>query len=98
MDIRIYDFNSITLILKDRAPPFAIFLNRLPGPSDREMNLDSKMQTFPMLKSAQELSGSLQQADLVLVDCRSYQEYCAGHIPGSVNAYLFAYHWLDTTK
>ncbi len=63
-----------------------------------EMNLDGLFQIVPMLKSADELYGSLLREDLVLVDCRSFKEYVAGHIPGAVNADLFAYHWLDTTK
>lgn len=51
-----------------------------------------------MLKSPEELVGLMEKANLVLVDCRSYNEYAQGHVPGAVNIDLFYYHWLDTTK
>ncbi|MFN4336700.1 MAG: sulfurtransferase [Candidatus Nitrosocaldus sp.] len=35
--------------------------------------------------------------DLLIVDARSWREYCSGHLPRAVNMDLFAFHWADTT-
>lgn len=51
-----------------------------------------------MLKSPQDLMKIIDKRNVIIVDCRSYKEYAEGHIPGSVNADLFYYHWSDTTK
>ena len=44
------------------------------------------------------MSGQKNGGDLVLVDCRTFKEYSAGHLPGAVNLDLFAFHWFDTTR
>lgn len=49
------------------------------------------MQTF-------DLEEILDSQNLILVDCRSFAEYSRGHIRGSVNLDLFAFHWIDTTE
>ncbi len=51
-----------------------------------------------MFIAAAQLERLLADPNLVLVDCRSFQKYCKGHIPGAVNLDLFAFHWFDTTK
>ena len=50
-----------------------------------------------MIIQASELERILDDQNLVLVDCRSFGEYTAGHLPGAVNLDLFAFHWFDTT-
>jgi len=45
-----------------------------------------------------ELKDILNSKNLLIVDTRSFKEYSEGHIPGSVNLDLFAFHWIDTTK
>ncbi len=52
-----------------------------------------------VLMQADKLEGVLARPDrpVLLVDCRSFAEYSAGHIPGAVNLDLFAFHWFDTT-
>lgn len=50
-----------------------------------------------MLIQPDELVNDLENPNLVLVDCRSYQEYSKGHIPNAVNLDLFGFHWFDTT-
>ncbi|MCH7647214.1 MAG: sulfurtransferase, partial [Thaumarchaeota archaeon] len=51
-----------------------------------------------MLITTSELESKLEQPELLLIDTRSFKEYSEGHIPGSVNLDLFAFHWIDTTK
>ena len=51
-----------------------------------------------MLVTTSELESKLEQPKLLLIDTRSFKEYSEGHIPGSVNLDLFAFHWIDTTK
>ena len=51
-----------------------------------------------MLISTIELNSILDDSDVIIVDTRSFNEYSKGHIPGSVNLDLFAFHWVDTTK
>ena len=51
-----------------------------------------------MLVTTSELESKLEQPELLLIDTRSFKEYSEGHIPGSVNLDLFAFHWIDTTK
>ncbi len=51
-----------------------------------------------MLITTVELEKILTNSDLLLIDTRSYKEYSEGHIPGSVNLDLFAFHWIDTSK
>jgi thiosulfate/3-mercaptopyruvate sulfurtransferase len=51
-----------------------------------------------MLISTKDLQEILGQENLLVVDCRSFKEYSQGHIPGSVNLDLFAFHWFDTSK
>ena len=51
-----------------------------------------------MLISTIELKSILNDSDVIIVDTRSFNEYSKGHIPGSVNLDLFAFHWVDTTK
>ena len=51
-----------------------------------------------MLITTVDLAKELGNAELVLIDARSYKEYSQGHIPGAVNLDLFAYHWFDTSK
>ncbi len=51
-----------------------------------------------MLISTFELNSILNNPDVIIADTRSFKEYSEGHIPGSVNLDLFAFHWIDTTK
>ena len=51
-----------------------------------------------MLTSTTALNFILHDADLIIVDTRSFKEYSEGHIPGAVHLDLFAFHWIDTTK
>ncbi len=51
-----------------------------------------------MLISVKELEKELGNSEFLLIDTRSFNEYSDGHIPGSVNLDLFAFHWYDTTK
>jgi thiosulfate/3-mercaptopyruvate sulfurtransferase len=51
-----------------------------------------------MLITSKKLAKSLDDPNLLLVDCRSYKEYSQGHIPHAVNLDLFGFHWLDTSK
>ena len=51
-----------------------------------------------MLISTIELDLILNNSDILIIDTRSFAEYSKGHIPGSVNLDLFAFHWIDTTK
>ncbi|MEO9364755.1 MAG: sulfurtransferase [Nitrososphaera sp.] len=52
-----------------------------------------------MLVTVDELKKMLdaKAQDLLIVDARSWHEYCYGHIPGAVNMDLFAFHWADTS-
>ncbi len=51
-----------------------------------------------MLITTSELESKLEQSTLLVIDTRSFNEYSEGHVPGSVNLDLFAFHWVDTTK
>lgn len=51
-----------------------------------------------MLIQSNDLLQILKNKNLLIVDTRSFKEYSEGHIPGSVNLDLFAFHWIDTTK
>lgn len=51
-----------------------------------------------MLIQPLELNNQLNSQNLLIIDTRSFKEYSEGHIPGSVNLDLFAFHWIDTTK
>ena len=51
-----------------------------------------------MIISTSELESKLEESNLLVIDTRSFKEYSDGHIPGSVNLDLFAFHWIDTTK
>lgn len=51
-----------------------------------------------MLVSSDKLMKMIKNTDVIVVDCRSYNEYEKGHIPTAVNVNLFNYHWLDTTR
>jgi len=51
-----------------------------------------------MLITTSELESKLEQSKLLVIDTRSFNEYSEGHVPGSVNLDLFAFHWVDTTK
>lgn len=51
-----------------------------------------------MIISTSELESKLDESNLLVIDTRSFKEYSEGHIPGSVNLDLFAFHWIDTTK
>ena len=51
-----------------------------------------------MLITTSELESQLEQSTLLVIDTRSFKEYSEGHVPGSVNLDLFAFHWVDTTK
>ena len=51
-----------------------------------------------MLITTSELESKLEESELLVIDTRSFKEYSEGHIPGSVNLDLFAFHWIDTTK
>jgi len=51
-----------------------------------------------MIINTSTLESKLGQPNLLVIDTRSFKEYSEGHIPGSVNLDLFAFHWIDTTK
>ena len=51
-----------------------------------------------MLISTLDLNSIRNDADVLIVDTRSFGEYSKGHIPGAVNLDLFAFHWFDTTS
>lgn len=53
-----------------------------------------------MLITSDDLANLLEcnNSNLLLVDCRSFQQYSKQHIPTSVNLDLFAFHWFDTSK
>ncbi len=51
-----------------------------------------------MLITTAELESKLEEPELLVIDTRSFKEYSEGHVPGSVNLDLFAFHWIDTTK
>jgi len=50
-----------------------------------------------MLISTTDLNSILDDSNILIIDTRSFAEYSEGHIPGSVNLDLFAFHWIDTT-
>mgnify|MGYP001424358761 CR=1 FL=1 len=39
-----------------------------------------------------------QDNSVLILDARSYKDYSAGHIPGSVSLDLFSFHWADTSE
>ena len=51
-----------------------------------------------MLMSTLDLNSIRNDANVLIVDTRSFGEYSKGHIPGAVNLDLFAFHWFDTTS
>ncbi len=51
-----------------------------------------------MLISTTNLNLILNNSNILIIDTRPFSEYSEGHIPGSVNLDLFAFHWIDTTK
>lgn len=51
-----------------------------------------------MLIKSKELVKELDNPNLILIDCRSYNEYLQGHISGAVNLDLFGFHWFDTSQ
>ena len=51
-----------------------------------------------MIISTTELDAVLKDSKTLIIDTRSFKEYSEGHIPGSVNLDLFAFHWIDTSK
>ena len=51
-----------------------------------------------MLISTLDLNSIRNDANVLIVDTRSFGEYSKGHIPGAVNLDLFAFHWFDTTS
>ena len=51
-----------------------------------------------MLISTTQLNSIINNSNILIIDTRSFSEYSEGHIPGSVNLDLFAFHWIDTTK
>lgn len=50
-----------------------------------------------MLIRTDELEADLAARDVTLIDARPFDRYARGHIPGSVNLDLFAFHWIDTS-
>jgi len=51
-----------------------------------------------MLITTSDLNSILDDPNVIIADTRSFKEYSEGHIPGSVNLDLFAFHWIDTSK
>ena len=51
-----------------------------------------------MLINKENLNQIFQDENVLVVDTRSFGEYSKGHIPGSVNLDLFAFHWFDTSQ
>ncbi|HXV38815.1 MAG TPA: sulfurtransferase [Nitrosopumilaceae archaeon] len=51
-----------------------------------------------MFITVNDLTKTLEDPNLILVDTRSYKDYSTEHIPGAVNLDLFYYHWSDTSK
>jgi len=51
-----------------------------------------------MIISTKDLNSILHDSKNLIIDTRSFKEYSEGHIPGSVNLDLFAFHWIDTSK
>jgi len=51
-----------------------------------------------MIISTKDLHSILHDSKNLIIDTRSFKEYSEGHIPGSVNLDLFAFHWIDTSK
>jgi len=51
-----------------------------------------------MIISTKDLNSILHDPKNLIIDTRSFKEYSEGHIPGSVNLDLFAFHWIDTSK
>lgn len=62
------------------------------------MILDTLFYQKLVLVQTKDLNSQIKDDNLVLIDCRSYAEYSKGHVPGSINLDLFAFHWIDTTK
>jgi len=51
-----------------------------------------------MIISTKDLNFILHDSQNLIIDTRSFKEYSEGHIPGSINLDLFAFHWIDTSK
>jgi len=51
-----------------------------------------------MFISTQDLEKIHQDNSVLILDARSYKDYSAGHIPGSVSLDLFSFHWADTSQ
>ena len=51
-----------------------------------------------MFISTQDLEKIYQDNSVLILDARSYKDYSAGHIPGSVSLDLFSFHWADTSQ
>lgn len=55
------------------------------------------MDTFINGKSLNNLIQDTN-SNLIIIDTRSFSDYLAGHIHGSINLDLMNFHWLDTSK
>ena len=51
-----------------------------------------------MFISTQDLEKIHQDNSVLILDARSYKDYSAGHIPGSVSLDLLSFHWADTSQ
>lgn len=51
-----------------------------------------------MFITTKDLLNSLDDPNLIVIDCRSFSEYASGHIPHSINLDLFGFHWFDTSE
>lgn len=61
--------------------------------------MDDPAKIMGMVYPVSDLDDSLlSDSDVLVVDARSFGQYSDGHIPGSINLDLFAYHWIDTTR
>jgi thiosulfate/3-mercaptopyruvate sulfurtransferase len=50
-----------------------------------------------LVTTVDEASSLIDREDVILVDTRNYWEYAKGHVPGSHNLELYAFHWVDTS-
>lgn len=48
--------------------------------------------------SAEKLRLLAGRKNPLVVDCRPFSSYAAGHIPGAVNIDLMQFHWIDTSR
>ena len=62
------------------------------------LGLAAQANVMPLVCPTPDLDGALDDPDVLVVDARSFGEYSDGHVPGSVNLDLFAFHWVDTTR